>query len=200
MATHLLLDLDGVVVFGHPDGGKWERNLERDLGISPTRMVEVFFNPHFGGVVTGKADLFDTLEEIWHCFDTPHSPEKFVDYWFRSHSAMNMPLLEVVQSWHGARFLATNQEHHRAKFIWEDLGLKNYFDGLIYSAQLGVKKPDQLFFEKAQKLLNVEPSQIAFLDDSAENVQSALRCGWVAKQYVGIEDLRELLRIVSKTH
>lgn len=198
MVSHLLLDLDGVVVFGHPEGGRWEKNLERDLGISPVHMVEVFFNPHFGEIVTGKADLYDCLHQIWHRFDTPHSPEEFVDYWFRSHSAMNLPLLEAIKSWKGARFLATNQEHYRAKFIWEGLGLKNHFDGLIYSAELGVKKPDQLFFEKAKKLLNVEPNQIAFLDDSIENVQSALSCGWVAKQYLGIDDLDELLRQVSR--
>ena len=61
--TILALDLDGVVVLGHPDGGRWDKDIERDLGIDP-RHLRHFFQTHWAEIVVGEADLFETLERI----------------------------------------------------------------------------------------------------------------------------------------
>jgi len=57
----LVLDLDGVVVCGHPEGAVQEK----------------FFRPHFQKIAIGEADLLETLERC------KASAREFVDYWFR---------------------------------------------------------------------------------------------------------------------
>ena len=48
------------------------------------------------------------------------------------------------------------------------------------SHRLGLHKPDAAIFQAARRQLGVEPSEIVFFDDLAENVAAARRCGWVA--------------------
>ncbi len=80
--TVLVLDLDGVVVRGHPEGGRWDKNLERDLGIDTALVQEKFFQPHFRKIAIGEADLFETLDRVWPELGCKVSARDFVDYWF----------------------------------------------------------------------------------------------------------------------
>ena len=86
--TVLVLDLDGVVVRGHREGGRWDKHLERDLGLKPDTLQSRFFQPHFQRIVTGQDDLFETLERIWPQLDCPATPRALVDYWFAADSAL----------------------------------------------------------------------------------------------------------------
>ena len=74
-------------------------------------------------------------------------------------------------------FAATNQEHHRAAYLRDQAGLGAHFDEIIYSAALGVCKPDRVFFTTAQARMGVTAAQsILFVDDSAANVDGARMC------------------------
>jgi putative hydrolase of the HAD superfamily len=195
--TVLVLDVDGVVVLGHPDGGRWDRSLERDLGIAPESLQEKFFRRHWRDIATGTADMLPVLESIWHELECSASPRAFIEYWFACDSRLNQQLLVEVDAWRvqGNRvFLATDQEHLRAKHLWEVIGLNRRFDGMHYSAALGAAKPDVVFFERVQARLPVNSvDEVVFLDDSMRNVEEAAEFGWRSRHFTHIEDLRQAL-------
>jgi putative hydrolase of the HAD superfamily len=190
--TVLVLDLDGVVVRGHPEGGRWDKNLERDLGIDAALVQEKFFQRHFRKIAIGEADLFETLDRVWPELGCKVSARDFVDYWFAMDSLLDDDVLAQVSVWRGAgrkAYLATIQEHHRARHIWNILGPR--FDGIFYSADLGARKPERTFYERVMaKLPGVAPSDVLFFDDSLANVEGAAAVGWNAHHFKDSDDLR----------
>lgn len=194
--TILVLDLDGVVVLGHPEGGRWDKNIERDLQIAPVRLGH-FFKSHFSTIALGESDLFETLARVWPEFECTGDFRAFVDYWFAKDSRLDDDVLAQVDAWRsrgGKAYLATVQEHHRARHVWHELGLSAHFDAIHYSAALGAKKPDRAFYERAMAKLPVtSPDEIVFLDDAPQNVEGAGSAGWRAFHYASPDDLRRAL-------
>jgi len=192
----LVLDLDGVVVLGHPEGGRWDKHLARDLGIEPQRLQERFFTPHFQKIVTGETRLTDVLAACWPELECRSSPQELIGYWFANDSRLNTEVLEIVDRWRadGRRaFLGTVQEHERARHVWDVLGLSRHFDGILYSAELRATKPKPEFFQRAQERLGCSPGEVIFLDDMPKNVEAARAHGWNAHLYRHAEDVRSAL-------
>jgi putative hydrolase of the HAD superfamily len=77
-------------------------------------------------------------------------------------------------------YLATNQEHLRAAYLMEKLGLAEHVDGIFYSAHLGAKKPDMEFFAKVQAAVGLCGEEMLLIDDSCQNIEAALKAGWQA--------------------
>jgi putative hydrolase of the HAD superfamily len=77
-------------------------------------------------------------------------------------------------------YLATNQEHLRAAYLMENLGLAEHVEGIFYSARLGAKKPDVKFFAKIQAAVGLRGEEMLLIDDSRQNVEAALKAGWQA--------------------
>lgn len=74
---------------------------------------------------------------------------------------------------------------------WDKL-LQSYsfmrsFDRRFASQLLGCAKPHREIYERTSELLSAHPRQILFFDDKLENVESAQRLGWHARQYTGHE-------------
>ena len=98
----------------------------------------------------------------------------------------------------GRVFAASNQEHHRVAWLKEKAGLDRHFDEIIYSAALGVCKPDRVFFTNAQARMGVHNSRsILFVDNSSANVDGARALGWRAVLYRGRESLAKILAQVE---
>ncbi len=194
----LVLDLDGVVVRGHREGGRWDRHIQRDLGIDPARLQERFFRAHFHRIVTGEADLYAVLDGMWHEMDCATSARRFVDYWFANDSALDADVLAEVDAWRGRggkAYLGTVQEHHRARYLMQTLGVAKHFEAMHYAAALGAAKPDRRFYERTQAKLPVaSPADVIFLDDSLKNVEAAAQFGWRAHHFKTADDLRAVLR------
>jgi putative hydrolase of the HAD superfamily len=195
----LVLDVDGVVVLGHPAGGRWDRHLFADLGIDPQDLQDHFFRAHWADIALGKADLIDALDNVWPKLRCAVPVAQFVDYWFANDSELNQELLHEVEAWRAAgnlAFLATVQEHRRARYLWQTLNLSSQFDGMLYSAELGAAKPSQAFYERAHARLPVATrDEIVFLDDAIANVEAATTFGWRARHFTHVDDLRAALKM-----
>lgn len=181
-----MVDVDGVIV--RPDGKRedkrrWDHDLKRDLGIDPADLQAAFFKPHWPDVVNGRADLFDRLRPALANVAPNVTAEALADYWFKWDSALDHALLADLAAVRAAgtpMHLATVQEHHRARYLWETLGFKDRFDAIHYSAAYGVGKPAPAFFEAVTAKLNCAPETLLLIDDSAANVEGARRAGWRA--------------------
>ncbi|MEL6410819.1 MAG: HAD-IA family hydrolase [Pseudomonadota bacterium] len=195
--TCLMLDVDGVLISGRPNDGKhWTLSLEADLGIAPATLVEAFFNREWRDVVKGHRDLFDALRESLLRIETKVSAEDLVSYWFEMDSKINPKVLEdckKVREKGVLVYLATNQEHHRARFLMQDLGLANEVDGIIYSAQIGAQKPNPRFFAQAEKATGRRKKNHFLIDDTSANVEAAIAAGWKAAHWTGDQTIFELI-------
>jgi putative hydrolase of the HAD superfamily len=191
----LLLDVDGVLVSGRPaDGKHLFTDLERDVGVSLPRLQREFFDKSWHGIVTGKKPLLPALAEALLRIAPAVSAQTLLDYWLRNDARIDQTLLAAVahRRSNGWRvYLATNQEHHRARYLMEDLALGSHVDGIFYSAALGARKPDRGFFEAVATTID-DPASI-FIDDTEANVLAARRFGWRAIQWQFGMELEEQL-------
>jgi putative hydrolase of the HAD superfamily len=198
MALSIMLDVDGVVVCGRPSDGKsWSTDIECDLGISVERLNAVLFRPYWDAIVTGEKQLLDVLED---CLPTLHpsiSPHALIAYWFRQDARIDVNVIKDCDTLRksGLRvFLTTNQEHLRAHYLMNQLGLSKHVDGIVYSAQVGAKKPDPAFFDAAAQRTGLMPAQHILIDDMQENVAAAIAGGWQGLHWTKKSRLLTLLQ------
>jgi putative hydrolase of the HAD superfamily len=197
----LMVDVDGVLI-DHPDRRGWSADLERDLGIDASTLQAAFFTPHWDEVVHGRASLRERLEPVLREIAPHVSCSALIDYWFSNDSHVNQTLLaELVSIRAGGTVvhLATVQEHERARFIWDRLGLSTSFDGLHYAADLGCSKPSAAFYRSIERRTGLRPQEIFFIDDKIANVESARRCGWGAAVWTKATTVAALLPEAAKS-
>lgn len=190
-----LFDVDGVLVV-HPHPVGWSVNLERDLGLSTALLQQAFFAPHWADIVHGRAALRDRLAPVLAEIAPRLDCETLIAYWFAQDAHLNLELLDEIAALRAAGIelhLATLQEHERARYLWETLGLRDRFDRLHYSADLSAAKPDAAFFARIEQRTGLAPGEIFFVDDRQANVDAALARGWRAVRWTGAKALGELL-------
>jgi putative hydrolase of the HAD superfamily len=193
--TVLVLDLDGVVV-GGPQ--RWHATLKQDLGIDYEELKRDFFDKEWAEVVRGRLDLYVALNDYLVERGQADKLHELVTYWFEHDAVIHRELLADVAAWRqrtgGRVFAASNQEHHRVRWLSENAGLAEHFDEILYSAALGVCKPDRVFFTNAQARMGVQNGRaILFIDDTAANVDGARVAGWRSVLYRGRESVARVL-------
>jgi putative hydrolase of the HAD superfamily len=197
MIGALMVDVDGVLVHGRPlDGGRWSANLEADLGLRPTDLQRAFFTPHWNDIVTGRHGLVDLLKPALKSIAPHLSHHELIEYWFANDARLDEALIADIdrQREKGIKvYLATNQEHLRASYLIEHLGLGQHCDGIYYSAAVGFQKPDRQFFERVTACTSLRASELLLVDDLAENVLAARDAGWQAVQWTSDSTLTEAL-------
>ena len=180
----LMVDVDGVLVDGRPEDGRhWLTSVEEDLGLTSDALHEQFFAPYWEDVVLGRAGLMEHLTTALQKIAPHLSPSQFASYWFERDSRLVTPLLAELSLLRSAGirvYLATNQEHLRAAYLMEKLGLAEHVDGIFYSARLGAKKPDVKFFARVQAAVGLCGEEMLLVDDSRPNVEAARKAGWQA--------------------
>ena len=182
-------DVDGVLVCGRPsDGRGWKTDLHADLGLTAKDLRAHFFAPFWAEIVTGQRALRDTLATVLPAFAPDISAADLITYWFQNDARLDVPLLAALAEArsHGLSvWLATNQDHERAQYLWRDLGLRDHADGMIWSARLGVAKPNPAFFRLAAQAAGAKKNACLLVDDSSENVTAARQAGWQGVHWDG---------------
>lgn len=194
-----MVDVDGVLItHPHPEG--WSAHLELDLGISYPALHERFFRREWDDVVHGRAAIRDRLASALAEIAPAVTPDVMIDYWFSNDAHINHSLLAELQLLRREGFelhLATVQEHERARYLWDNLGLHESFDSIHYSAALGYSKPEHAFYRDVELATQLLPDAIFFIDDKVENVAAAKECGWNAALWTGHETVRKLMRMLK---
>ena len=197
MPRCLMLDVDGVLVTGRPQDGRfWAEDIERDLGIALDDLRARLFVPHWADIVAGRRDLREVLAECLPRLAATVSVERFMKYWFSRDARVDRTVLAEVDRLRTrgmAVFLATNQEHHRARYLMNRVGLGRHVDGIAYSAGLGARKPEPAFFRAAAALAGHAPENLLLVDDTDANVEAARQAGWRAKRWTGAQSLSSLV-------
>jgi putative hydrolase of the HAD superfamily len=191
----LMVDVDGVVV-RRPDGTLWSCDAKADLGLDPEDFQKKFFAVHWPEVVLGRADLHDRLAPVLQEIAPHLTSFQVTDYWFEQDGHLDHALLAELAGYRARGLelhLATVQEHHRARHLWETLGLNARFDAMHYAAELGCKKPDAAFFAAVEARTGFAPNELLLIDDSPGNVEGARACGWDAVLWTAERPLAAVL-------
>ena len=197
MTRAVFFDIDGVLVHGmHANPAhvrRWDSTLEADLGIQPTRFTEEFiFDIFVKKVVTGQMSVIEALEKRLPALGYRGSPMVFLNYWLEHDSVLNQPLLDVVARLraHGDSrlYIATNQEHIRATWLWSHLGLARLFDDIFHSARVGIRKPEPAYFDFIAGRIGPQGEPPLFFDDSPHVIDGARRAGWEAVLFNTLDD------------
>lgn len=193
-----MLDVDGVLIKGRPsDCHVWTHKLYDDLGVDPDLLAQEFFSGEWQAVVTGKRDLHPTLSHSLKRLGTNVTAQELISYWFEMDSRIIQSVLRdcrVARRCGYQIYLATNQEHLRAQYLMETLGLTAEMDGIIYSAEAGFQKPHPAFFSHAAEMTRHAPSELLLIDDTQINIDGAKRAGWRAVHWDGSQQLGAILR------
>lgn len=193
-----MLDVDGVLINGRPSDGKsWTATLREDTGVDPEQLQDVFFRPHWADIVIGRKGIVETLDRCLPKMGGMITTDRFLRYWFENDARIDSQVLndcKVLRRTGMRVFLATNQEHLRARYIMRDLGLGLHVDGIVYSAQLGAKKPDCAFFEAAAAASGLCADRLILVDDTVSNIEGAKAAGWDGRLWTRVRSLSDLLR------
>lgn len=193
----LMLDVDGVLIDGRPmDGRNWTYSLREDLGIDPSDLVEKLFRTEWKDIVTGRQELRLALTSSLSNIETSISADELISYWFEMDSRIVETVLadtRVARASGFSVYLATNQEHTRARYLMDEIGLRSEVDGIVYSAMAGAQKPHLDFYAYAVKVTGRDASDHLLVDDTLGNVEGALEAGWEAVHWIDGMNLGDVL-------
>lgn len=173
-------DFDGVLNRGFQGGFHlWQATFEADLGVSARAFNDfIFTEANFSAVLTGKRDLLDLLGDYVATHDVPHAAQDVLDYWLVKDANADEEVLDWVRACALPGVIATNNEKHRADFIWHRMGFSARMRRIFASGPLGVKKPDGGFFQAIEAWSGLAPSDILLVDDADKNIEAAAARGW----------------------
>lgn len=191
----LAIDLDSVLM---PPVESWRADLERDWGIAPEAFADGFLRASFREALRGRLDLYQAVDEYLSGVGVDGRAVEFVTWWFERAPAPDSGLLARVDAWRrgtgGRVFVIANQEHHRIDHLRRSGDIDDHVDEILYSAALGVCKPDRVFFTNAQARMGVAAGRaIACFDADRDSVDAARTCGWRAFLYRDRRQLAEFL-------
>lgn len=192
----LMVDVDGVLV-RHEEDQRWDSTLLVDMGINPDELGSEFFAPHFMDIVLGRADLAERLSLVLADIAPNVPARELMDYWFSHDAPIDAALLLELRSARQSGLqlhLATVQEHHRARYLWETLNLCDDFDAMHYAADLGYAKPDPQFYKTIEQRTGFLPEELLLIDDRADNVTAAISAGWSGQLWTPLSKLSDVLQ------
>ena len=90
----------------------------------------------------------------------------------------------------------TNELHWR-QFRRQFADVLSFFDDLVLSHEIGVRKPKPGFFEHCRRRANCPAHECLFIDDLPANIAAARACGWHGIVYTDFKSLRRSFEEVN---
>jgi putative hydrolase of the HAD superfamily len=177
-----LFDLDGVVR-RFPDSAAWPDVLS--VAFDPGLL-----EPAVTGQITDEEWRAEVLRRLG-----PGSADE-VAAWSASCGEINDAVLALVRDVRRRApvGLLTNGTSRLDQDL-ATLGIVEEFDVVFNSADLGVAKPEIVFYEIVASRMGVVPGRVFFADDSPPHVDGARRAGFRSSLFVDADLLSDALRL-----
>jgi len=90
--------------------------------------------------------------------------------------------------------LLSNTNFVHQKYGWEKYDFLKYFDKLILSHEVGAIKPEEKIYRAVENFTNKTSESHIFIDDIAEYIEGAKKCGWHGVQFTSARKLKDDLK------
>ncbi|HEU4945582.1 MAG TPA: HAD-IA family hydrolase [Kribbella sp.] len=151
-----------------------------------------------GPSLVGKGDFADALAQVLERWGSTTTVEDVLDLWRQFEAVPEV--VSLIQDLRAAGIechLATNQQAYRRRIMHDERNYGEWFDQTFYSCDLGVAKPDPVYFGTILETIGRPAGSVLFIDDNEVNVEGARLVGLHAELYeveAGTDVLRDLLR------
>lgn len=195
MTRAIVFDVDGVLVHGYharPDlRDHWDEALQ-GIGINADRFQREFiFDIFIKRVLIGEVPMVEALDRRLKAFGYKGSTMQVLDLWLSFDFTPNTELLNIIGRLRShpdvTLYLATNQDHARAQYIWQHPALAGLFEDMFYSARFGRTKYDKKFFAMAEERMIVSDEPPLFFDDTQKVLDVAHKAGWETVHFTANE-------------
>lgn len=192
MIKAILFDCDGVII-------RKEKYFSQRLKEERGTVIDLsghadFFKNEFLLCQKGRADLRQELAKLLDVWGWTGTAEELMEYWFSGERDIDLEIRDYIISLRNngiKTYLSTNNEKYRLNYLWEEVGLKNIFDGKLPSCELGALKSENLFWQEAYKHLSpTEKSEILVWDDAESAIVGAKDFGFNAELYINFLSLK----------
>lgn len=190
MSKEILLDLDGVVIKGRHK--YFSEKLAEEQNI-PLEDIIPFFKGEYKRAALGEVDIREVLPPYLEKWGWKGSPYEFLEYWFEGEREIDQRVMEVVRQLRqeGSRVhLASDNEINRARYLMDEVGLKDEFDRAFFSSELGHTKSEPIFFERVLEELQAQPQDVSYWDDDPKNVDVANQVGIQSNVYADFDEFK----------
>ncbi|MFT3876565.1 MAG: HAD-IA family hydrolase [Propioniciclava sp.] len=167
----------------------------------PARLLDVD-EERFAALYPVGRDAYDRGESdasywgpILTALDRPATPENIArlaqldaSLWLRLRPTARRLLGEVREA--GRTIAILSNAPFSIDMALLDADYANEADYWFVSASMGVAKPDLAAYDRVTEVLELDPAEIAFLDDLEVNVEAARRVGWQAAVWTSDADSR----------
>jgi len=192
----VIFDLGGVLV--RTEFPEVRQRLEERLGFTPGTLGQtVWGGEDWELAQTGRI----SYEEYWRRvgaalgFSTEQQIRDFRREYF-SGDRVDEELVRLIRELRPCYKIGLLSNAPDSLGIWldEEWGIKDLFDSIIYSAKVGVAKPDPSIFHLSLEQLGLTPPEALFIDDFSPNIDAALALGMQAIRFTNTKTLKEELR------
>ncbi|MBJ3783975.1 HAD family hydrolase [Devosia sediminis] len=191
MSRAVVFDVDGVLVHGfhaRPDlREQWDEHI-RSMGVDPDRFqTDFIFDIFLKKVLIGQTPLVEALDKRLPGLGYRGSSMAFAQFWLEHDGQLNTDLVAGIRRLKAhpdvRLYLATNQDHMRAQWLWQTLGFGEIFEDIFYSARIGMTKAHQGFFAFADDRMGSSDEKPLFFDDTPKVIDMAHKAGWEAVRF-----------------
>lgn len=189
-----LVDLDGVVLHRADFFSRRAQTLYPDA--NHAAILEFFTGGTYKETALGKKDLPISLAKELPHWNVPVTVEELLKTWFDGENTIDEAVLKCVTKIRNSGItcvLATDHSSYRKHDVWENVGMKHYFDDIIASADVGATKEDPAFYRYALERFNINNLEtVLFTDDDSENVAVANSLGITGIVFTGVDIFKNI--------
>jgi HAD superfamily hydrolase (TIGR01509 family) len=145
---------------------------------------------------TGKISTNEFLESLYEIFQRKFSPKNILDAFndiIVDDNQEIIPFVESARQQYRIAVLSNTCECHWEKVL-RISSLIKIFPHTFTSFQFGAMKPEKIVYEKVCTTLNVQPSEVLFIDDLKENVDGAIAVGMKGIVFSNVNQVKFLIK------
>jgi len=149
-----------------------------------------FGNAYREGKITGE-EFYNSLKKELDLDDDIHELKQ---KWLEVYQVIEgtKKIIEELRKKYKVYFLSDNVKE-RVEYAHRRYGFLNWFDGGVFSHEVGVRKPNLKIYETAIVQIGLKPEEIVFIDDKEINLPPAEKIGMKTILYKNPEQLKKEL-------
>lgn len=199
MIKAIVFDLDGMV---SKEYDWFSKAFSKKYNIVWETVLEFFFN-EYKQCLVGRADVkeeFMKYVEKWGLGNL--SWKEVEDLWFSENVVIESEMIDLILRLRKQGILcvlASNNEEYKRKYFSANYNLDSTFDEVVFSYEVGAKKPKPEFTNFLLEKIGLNPDEIFFCDDTKENIDELEKQGFQTYLYSDFSKfINELKRLGLK--